>query len=147
MATTDYIIYFMVIALSAQAFLFMGQTSAQELNPTGNPLFYNPQNSLLCGFEGNNCLNKTIAPDLAGVNGNVPQSQSSVSSTGFYLFTDTPTFLISWFRQQLSGIINFFFAPFIFLTSTGLPQYVVGILSLIWYGLISFLFIAFFAGR
>lgn len=140
----------LLIVLSINALLWLGQLSAIQINPEAD-LFYNASDSIICDFETNNCadLYNPQTPD-SNPEQVLPTIEEDITGTDTTSdFTDIFKGIKSFFTDTLGlkyvGAI--YSAPSTFLKSIGLPPAVSGMLGLIWYGITILIVGAFLFGR
>lgn len=141
----------LLTVLCVNALLFLGQVAVTDLNPNG-PTFYNCKDSLIGGFEANNCQNNTVyvLNDGSGnITGQLPTSAGTITVTNGNIFTDTFSAIANWFAQEtgLKYLYNIVAAPANFLKALNVPSEFSFAIAVIWYGFTIFIIAAFFFGR
>jgi hypothetical protein len=133
----------LVIVMSINVILFLGQIAALEVNPEGNQ-FFNYSGSMLSRYDsGDYVLNDT------DVNTQLPGLVSGVDPEQGNFWTDPIGTLKSWLLEStgisyLWGIVT---APANFLKALGLPAAFSFSLGALWYALTLFLIVSWIMGR
>jgi len=141
----------LITVLCVNALLFLGQVAVMDLNPDG-PNFYNCTDSLIGGFETNNCADSTVyvLNDGGGnITGQLPTGAGTITIASGNIFTDTFSAIANWFAQStgLRYLYNLVAAPANFLKALNLPSEFSFAIAVIWYGFTIFIIAAFFFGR
>lgn len=141
----------LIIVLSINAILFLGQASMMEINPDGLSYTFDCSGTILSNFERNGCSDPTTY-GLINVNNNtigeqLPSNPTIIDSIGQF-FTDIYSSIRNWLLDSLglSYVIGLLTAPSHFLSLLGLPEAFTWVLSAIWYGLTLFLIVNWFKG-
>lgn len=129
----------LLITLTINMFLYLGNIAVQEINPTQN--FYNVEGSQLSyRLDSSGNFNDT------NISGDFPGSTSSVSAeTGIGLLDTALTFK-NWLFEKVSMMWGIVTAVPDFLESMHMPNQLTGAISALWYIYIMFLIVAFFLG-
>lgn len=133
----------LVIMLTIQAMLMLGQASLINLNPDANS-FYTGTGSMLSSFdEGNYTL--TTADPLKSMPG---EGESVTESRGNF-FTDTYEKIKNWISDTagVRYVVSLLRAPETMLNVIGLPAEFTFALAAIWYGTMLFFIISWLLGR
>lgn len=147
----DYLPTALVIVLSVNLLLFLGQASiihiATEAGETGGS-FYEEGGSLLCRFDKNACAGTTYDLSDDDPAGYLPSSEAIEADDGG-LFTDMFASIKRFFTDTLGlgYLTDLLSAPKVFLSVIGLPNEVAWALGALWYGFTLFVIVAFFWGR
>jgi len=138
----------LLIVLSINIFLFLGQYSTLQLNPMADNV-YDVKGSLICSFEDSNCQNTTYTLDDSDPTTRLAPNDPSVTETTGNIFVDVFSNIKSWFLDStgLNFLINLLSAPKSFLVTIGMPDVFAFAISALWYGLTLFLILAFWWGR
>ena len=136
------------IVLGVNIMLWLGQVAVLELNPTG-PQFYNCKDSMIGGFEAQNCQGTQYALADSNPNAQLPTGTGTVTTTSGTLYTDPFSVISNWFSQAtgLKYIYNILAAPANFLKAIGVPSEFSFAIGAFWYGFTLFIIVAFFFGR
>lgn len=132
----------LVIVMSINVMLFLGQAAALELNPDGTQ-YYNNEGTLLNSFRGGNYTLPNNPDEL------LPSGESSVNPETGNIFTDTFSATRSWLLETtgLGYLINLLGAPAQFLYSIGLPAAFSWAIGALWYGITLFILVSWIIGR
>lgn len=138
----------LAIVLAVNIMLWLGQVAVLDINPAG-PAFYSCKDSLIGGFEAQNCQGSTYVLNDASPQDQLPSGGSTVSVGNGNIFTDTFSAITGWFSQStgLSYIYNILAAPSNFLKALGMPSEMSFAIGVFWYGFTLFIIVAFFFGR
>jgi len=133
----------LVVVLSINLMLFLGQAAALSLAGDEEIIFYNEAGGLLSDFDSGNYTTPTNPDDL------LPSGEASVNPETGNIFTDTFSASRSWILETtgLGYLINLLGAPAQFLYSIGLPAAFAWGIGALWYGITLFLLVAFILGR
>ena len=144
------LISILLIMLSINVFLFLGQVSVDNLSAEvgeSGSQFFNYESSFMNSFgdASNYTINTATNLDL-------PDSDTTVSTNDGNLFTDAIASAKNWFTKTkvgqgvsyFTGIVN---AVPNFLKAIGLPKEIVFALGFFWYALTIFLVSAMILGR
>lgn len=138
----------LVIVMSINIMLFLGQVSVLELNPEGD-LFFNCTNTLIGDLEESNCQGNTYAlTDTDPVTG-LPRTESDVNAETGNIFTDTFNAAKDWLTgiTGLDYVVAMVTAPKNFLMSIGAPPAFSFAVGVLWYSITFFLLVAWLLGR
>lgn len=132
----------LVIVLSINVMLFLGQAAALSMNSDG-VVFYNNEGTVLSDFDNGNYTIPNNPDDL------LPSGESSVNPETGNIFTDTFSASRSWILETtgLSYLVNMLGAPAQFLYAIGLPAAFSWAVGALWYGVTLFVIVAFIIGR
>lgn len=153
MTNTDNLTIALVFVLCVNVMMALSQTAVDNLNPDKDVSYYNPEDSLLCNFDNNNCADENYYIDDSQILTKLPTGEQSITPTTGLSLTDTFTTIKAWFNDKAENSFGFAFvrnlitAPANFLKATGLPPEFVGLIGLLWYGATIFLIVAFMIGR
>lgn len=136
MSVTDDLTITLIIILSVDLIMFLGQGAMTDMNPTGTQ-FHDYSGSMLEHYDSEHTINFTNM---------LPDAQQSVGIEGDS-FTDTFLTAKSWVTSVANGIFVFFTAPVDILVNIGTPGAIVSILKAFWVGITLFLVGAFLLGR
>lgn len=137
------IIFFLVMVLFIDGFLFLGQTAVNEINPTGAPTLYHYDAGLL---QANDEGNYTLTTDVLG---QLPGGESSVSAETGNIFTDIFSSIKGWLGEAtgINYVIDIVNALPNFLKALGLPAAFVFMIGSLWHTMTVFLIILLLWGR
>lgn len=139
----------LLIVLSINVLLFLGQVAIININPDNSAIFYNPKGSLICEFESTKCLtNGSYIIDETDPSSRLPSSTGSVNIETGNVFTDTWTVIKNWLLDTL-GLGYLFMmlsGPYTFLKVLQLPPEIYWSLGSLWYGFTLFLVINWLKG-
>jgi len=133
----------LIIMLTIQAMLMLGQASVLELNPAAS-IFYDGDGTMLESFdEGNYTL--TTADPLA----DLPGGSDGVGETDGNIFTDIFQTVKNWVLDTTGAqyVLDLLSAPTTLLNTIGLPAIFAFALGAIWYGTMLFYIISWIFGR
>lgn len=132
----------LVIVLSINVMLFLGQAAAIAINPAGE-VFHDSGGSLISDFDNGNYTLPNNPDEL------IPEGESSVNPETGNIFTDTFSASRSWVLETtgLGYLINLLGAPAQLLYSIGVPNAFAWAVGALWYGVTLFLVVAFILGR
>lgn len=132
----------LVIVLSINVMMFLGQAAAISMNPSGT-VFYNNEGSLLSDFDRGNYTVPNDPNDL------IPTGEASVNPETGNIFTDTFSATRSWILETtgLGYLVNLLGAPAQFLYSIGLPAAFAWAVGAMWYAFTLFVIVSFILGR
>jgi len=133
----------LLIVLSINVLLFLGQVAVTEINPTGTQ-FFNYSGSLIAKYDaGGYVLNDT------GINNQMPELTQGVSETNNNFFTDPIGTIKNWFLEStgLNYVAGILRAPANFLEAIGMPQAMSFAIGVLWYVLTFFLLLGWLFGR
>jgi hypothetical protein len=132
----------LVIVLSINVMLFLGQAASLSLNPAGTK-YYNNAGTLISDFDNGNY---TVPNDP---NNLIPSGESSVNAETGNIFTDTFTTARSWILEKtgLGYLVNLLGAPANFLKAIGLPDVFAWGVGSMWYGVTLFFIVSWIMGR
>lgn len=147
----DYLPTALIIVLSVNLILFLGQAAIADLSPrvggTGQA-FYNSEGSLICKFDANACTGSSHVLDDSDPASRLPSSEAIEAGDGS-LFTDMFNSIKSFFTDTLGlgYLTDLLAAPKNFLAIFGLPEAFSWGISALWYGFSLLVIVAFFWGR
>ena len=132
----------LVIMLSINVMLFLGQAAALSMNSDG-VVFYNNDGTLISDFDNGNYTIPNNPDDL------LPSGESSVNPETGNIFTDTFSASRSWILETtgLGYLVNLLGAPAQFLYAIGVPAAFAWAVGALWYGVTLFVIVAFILGR
>lgn len=134
----------LLIVLSVDLILFLGQVSIHNINPEA-PTYLNYPGSFLGRFDiGNYTLDQDI------MEGNkLPSLEQSVSVTTGNIFTDSITSIKNWLLDTsgLGYVLGVLGGPITYLGYLGAPKEFIFAIGALWYGITLFLIIGFIFGR
>jgi len=132
----------LVIVLSINVMLFLGQAASISLNPSGVS-YYNSTGSLLSDFDDGGYILPSDPQAL------LPSGESSVDPETGNIYTDTFAASRSWILDStgLGYLVNMLSAPAQFLYSIGLPAAFSWAVGGLWYAVTLFVLVAFILGR
>lgn len=135
------VLMILLIVLSIDMFLFLGQQAVKEINPTGYPEFFTYENSFISQFDsGGYTINVSNS-----VNEIPNQELIEAGDTSSNIFTDAYSIIKNWFvNSPLGYLFNLLGAPAVFLNIIGLPSIIVFTFGAFWYGITLFLIINLF---
>lgn len=138
----------LAIVLGINIMLWLGQVAVIQLNPAG-PVFYNCKNSMIGGFEANNCQSSTYILNDSNTAGQLPSGGATISVGSGSFFVDTFSAITGWFGQAtgLNYVYNIMAAPANFIKALGVPEEFGFAIGAFWYGFSLFIIVAFFFGR
>jgi len=145
MSATNKLTTILIIILSIDVFLFLGQTAVTNLNENTltRPNFYNYEESFLHDFDSGNYTLNQSNPQLS-----FPTGEDSVSEEGT-VYTDIFKSAKEWLLDTtgLRYLLNFLGAPVVFLGTLNLPIEILYSFGALWWGTTLFIIIAFILGR
>ena len=133
----------LLIMLSINIFLWLGQSALFDINPDGTTVFFDVNDSPISNYmvDGQFNASDDVMPDL---------TSGSSESTGSNFFTDAISNIKSWFSEKLAPInfiFNFFTAPTDFMKLMGFPLHIATAFGILWYVLGVFILIMLIFGR
>lgn len=136
------IVFLLLLVLSVDGFLFMGQTAVNDINP-GSAQFYDYDGSLV---KDNDVGNYTINEDISG---KLPTGTASVSPDTGNFFTDIFATAKNWLLETtgLGYILAIVNALPNFLKALALPSIFVFVVGSIWHTFTLFLIVLLLLGR
>ena len=137
-----YIVFFLLLVLAVDGFLYMGQVASLDVNPVATN-YYNYDGSLLAQNDaGNYTLSQNITTSL-------PTGTASVSPDTGNFFTDIFATTKTWLLDStgLSYIISIVNALPNFLKAIGLPSVFVFIVGSIWHSFTIFSIVLLLLGK
>lgn len=135
MPTSDYLISALVIMLGINLMLAAGQ-HASDMIGLGDEQFYNPTNSMICSsYDNGDCSSFNSSVNDVNNKDRLPNFGGTVSPTGSNSFFDTPALMGGNIKDsskqgQLSSLVT---APYQFLQTIGLDDYLVSLIGSMWY--------------
>lgn len=139
-----FIVTALLVVLSIDLFLFLGQTATASINPTGTQ-FFNTSNDILSQYGSNNVVDENNPTQ------HLPEQEVITAGDESNLFTDPITVIKGWFTgtigtgfRYLTGILG---GPVNYIKILNLPPAFTYAVGAFWYAFTIFLFIAFIAGR
>jgi hypothetical protein len=147
----DYLPTMLIIVLSVNVILFLGQSAIADLQPQvgeNGQEFYNAQGSLLCKFDTNGCTGVTNSLSDSDPGAYLPSSEPISAGDGS-VFTDMFSSIKQFFTETLGlgYLTDLLSAPKNFLGFLGVPAAFAWAVSALWYGFSLLIIIAFFWGR
>lgn len=147
----DYLPTALIIVLSVNLMLFLGQGAIANLAPSvggSGQTFYDAHGSLLCKFDSNNCASSSHVLDDSDPANRLPTSAAIEAGDGS-LFTDMFNSIKSFFTNTLGlgYLTDLLAAPKNFLQVLGLPEAFSWGVAALWYGFTLLVIVAFFWGR
>lgn len=141
----------LIVVLSINAFLFLGQMAVNHVADDTAPVYYNCEGSLIGTFEASHC--STGQYDLTGQDpsGMLPSKSTglSVSAGSGNIITDSFISAQNWLLDKTgaSYIFSILVAPANFLKAIGLPSEFAFAVGAIWYGVTLFLIVSWIMWR
>lgn len=143
--------YMLIIVMSINVMLFLGQAAVLAIDPNAASNFYNCNGNMLEQFDSNSCDNSNAyVLDTENSIGGLPGGVASVSPTTGNVFTDIFTTAYEWIVNSIPGasyLLQLLGAPYFLLQALGLPNIFVFSIGTMWYGVTFFLIVAFLLGR
>lgn len=137
------VMFFLVMVLFIDGFLFLGQQAVNEINPAGPPTFYHYEAGLL---QANDEGNYTLTSDVLG---KLPTGESSVSAETGNIFTDIFSSIKGWIADTtgVNYVIDLINALPNFFKALGLPPAFVFVIGSIWHTTTVFMLVLLLWGR
>lgn len=138
----------LAIVLGVNIMLWLGQVAVLNLNPAG-PVFYDCKDSMIGGFEAQNCQSTQYVLNDADPNSKLPTSTGTITTSNGQIYTDPFSAISNWFSQStgIKYIYNILSAPANFLKAIGVPTEFSFAIGVFWYAYSLFIIVAFFFGR
>lgn len=139
----------LLVMLSITGMMMLGQAALLEVNPAGTT-FFECKGSLIGALEASSCTSSNYIIANYNASTQLPSTQSSVSPTTGNIFTDTPTSIKIWLLSSIPGLDYLYAlvgAPYTILSAIGMPSIISFVFSVIWYGTMLILIVAFIMGR
>lgn len=141
----------LIIVMSINVVLFLGQAAMIEINPAGSTtLITSCKGTVLGTFDKNGCTNTTnYEIDATNVSRAIPRTSKSVDATNGNFFTDAISSIIDWMADGLGigYVLDILAAPYNFLKVLHLPNVFVFAVGGLWYGVTLLLIIGFIFQR
>lgn len=147
----DYLPLLLIIVLSTNAMLFIGQSSITHLSDDMNisqTQFYNLEGTILCDVDQSNCQASTYVLNDTDPTSFLPENAPIESGDGGF-FTDMFGSIRNYITDSLGlgYVINILSAPNTFMLMMGLPNEFSYPITALWYLFSLFIFLAFLWGR
>jgi hypothetical protein len=135
----------LVIVLSINLFLFLGQAAINDIG--GTTQFYNCQGSLLESTNQYGCTSQYQLDDNYGER--LDTGTSGVSATSGNIFTDTFVAIKNWLLEStgVGYLFSILSAPYNFLSALQLPSAFSFAIGSLWYLVTFFLIVNWLFGR
>jgi len=139
--------YALVIMLSLNAILILGQASVLGINEDASLIYH--CNGTMLGELSTGCDDGTYILSDGESTTQLPSASSSVNAETGVSYTDSITTSRSWLLEStgLGYVVNLLSAPYNIIKSLGLPEIFAFAIGGLWYGVTLFLLVAFILGR
>lgn len=140
----------LMIVLSINVMLWLGQVAVLEINPSGTQ-FSSCNGTLLASFDAYNCTGPSQVLDEASITSDLPKASAGSGGVAAGIgafFTDLWATLTNWIGDTLGlkYVWSILTAPTNFLKVIGVPPEIAFGLGALWYGVTFFLLIAWLRG-